>query len=485
MSIDPYACAGIDVASNSMQFSTPEVPAAPVAQRLPYVRISSETRGVAGLHDVNLLRDRKKFGETFYLDDEEAAARFIDEATDYLLLPGEDRKDLRRQIKECIRSERLEYEKYCDHMLLETMDTARQYPVEWLWPGCIAANKVTILVGDPGVGKTLVALDIAARVSTGRPWPGEPPTTYHREPGNVLLLSELDDLDDTLRPRLEALDADMKRIIVLREFVRRANGNSDVVSFSVGGNLKMLQQAIDRVRNCRLVIIDPLSAYVDSQCTRRDLNAVLQDLLKLAVDNDLAVLVVSHFSRGHLLFHGGSHANSRFCASARTVWQIVGDANYRQRRVMLPIKNNVGSDWLGQGFRIEMATDRLAPRVVWEDEPFEVKVERSNFKEATPSLPNGYEVRRRAVNEWLRGQLLAGERFTQDVLAEATLAKIGQRSLRRALREVGAITRKASTGMWVWALSDQTSIDSNSNARNQLQESLPKLRPKLVKADQS
>jgi putative DNA primase/helicase len=276
-------------------------------------------------------------------------------------------------------------------MLLETVDTARQYPVEWLWPDRIAANKVTMLVGDPGVGKSLVALDIAARVSTGRPWPGESTATGLREPGGVLLLSELDDLDDTLRPRLEALDADMRRIVLLREFVRVSTGKYEVVSFSIGGQLKMIEQAIERVRDCRLVIIDPISAYVDSQYTRRDLNLLLQELMELAVGNNLAVLVVSHFSRGHSLFHSGSHANSRFCASARSVWKIVGDANYRHRRVMLPIKNNLGSDWLGLGFRIETATDDFAPRVVWEDTPFEVNVDRVTHKPAKlEAQPNSY-----------------------------------------------------------------------------------------------
>src|SRR4029077_12718205 len=44
-------------------------------------------------------------------------------------------------------------------------------PVDWLWPERIPIGKVTLLVGDPGLGKSLVALDIAARVSTGKPWP--------------------------------------------------------------------------------------------------------------------------------------------------------------------------------------------------------------------------------------------------------------------------------------------------------------------------
>jgi hypothetical protein len=257
------------------------------------------------------------------------------------------------------------------------------------------------------------------------------------------------------------------------------------VKFSVGGNLKMLQQAIDRLRNCRLVIIDPLSAHVDGQYTRRTLNSVLQDLVELATHNHLAVLALSHFSGSNSLFHSGSSTNSRFCAGARSVWKIVGDTTHRDRRLILPMKNNLGSDWHGLAFRIESAAGEPAPRVKWEDRPFEVKVDRSNYKEITQSPPNGYEVRRKAVNEWLRGQLLGGERFIQDVLAEAALARIGQRSLRRALRELGTTTRKASTGLWVWALSDTSLSDSNSNSEIQCQQSSSVHRPKLVRVDQS
>jgi putative DNA primase/helicase len=466
MSFDPHSCARIDAASSSLQISTPEVPAAPVAQRLPSVRISSETRGVAGLHHVQLRRDRQDFVQTFYLDDAEAANRFINEATDRLLLPDEDHKDLRRQIKECVRSERLEYERCCDHLLLETMDTARKYPVEWLWPGRIAANKLTMLVGDPGIGKTFVALDIAARVSTGRPWPDESPTTYPRTPGNVLILSELDDFDDTLRPRLEALDADMRRIVLLREFVRTATGHNEVVSFSVGGNLQMLQQAVDRVRDCRLVIIDPLSAYVDSQCTRRDLNAVLQNLVKLAVDNDLAVLVVSHSNRGPSLFHSGSHANSRFCASARLVWKIVSDADNRNRRLMVPVKNNLVSDWLGLGFCIETAADAPASRVVWEDTPFEINVEQVTHEPTKLVALSSRSRQRESACEWLRTQLIEGRRLAQEVLAAAREEQIGEKLLRRALRELGGLTHRGPTGRYVWFLPD--SQRSHSPPENKL-----------------
>ncbi len=43
--------------------------------------------------------------------------------------------------------------------------------VRWLWPGRIPYGKLTLLVGDPRLGKSFMTLDMAARLSTATPWP--------------------------------------------------------------------------------------------------------------------------------------------------------------------------------------------------------------------------------------------------------------------------------------------------------------------------
>ena len=83
--------------------------------------------------------------------------------------------------------------------ILRRMDDVRSAGVRWLWPGKIPAGKLTMLIGDPGLGKSLLALDVAARVSQGDPWPDDPPHTPLRKPADVLLLSAEDDASDTLR----------------------------------------------------------------------------------------------------------------------------------------------------------------------------------------------------------------------------------------------------------------------------------------------
>ncbi|MFH1110133.1 MAG: AAA family ATPase [Planctomycetota bacterium] len=85
--------------------------------------------------------------------------------------------------------------------------------VEWLWQDRIAIGKVTLIAGDPGLGKSVVTLDIAARVSSGVPF--HDTQARPNPPGGVVLLSAEDDVADTIRPRLDAAGADVRRIVII------------------------------------------------------------------------------------------------------------------------------------------------------------------------------------------------------------------------------------------------------------------------------
>ena len=82
-------------------------------------------------------------------------------------------------------------------------------PVSWLWPGHIPLGRITLLVGRPGEGKSFLTTDAAARVTTGTLWPdgGDCPN------GSVILISAEDDPADTIRPRLDAHCADVRRVL--------------------------------------------------------------------------------------------------------------------------------------------------------------------------------------------------------------------------------------------------------------------------------
>src|SRR5436190_1910072 len=84
-------------------------------------------------------------------------------------------------------------------------------PTDWLWPGWLAAGHLHVLDGDPGVGKSMLLGDLAARLSTGRPWPDGAPSPG---PASVILLNAEDDAAGTTRSRLAAAGADMARVLV-------------------------------------------------------------------------------------------------------------------------------------------------------------------------------------------------------------------------------------------------------------------------------
>ncbi|MFQ5463785.1 MAG: AAA family ATPase, partial [Phycisphaerae bacterium] len=94
-------------------------------------------------------------------------------------------------------------------VMLRMVDVSPE-PIHWLWPGKIALGKLSMIVGDPGLGKSFLTLDMAARISTGAPWPDSRETP--NPAGGVILLSAEDDPGDTIRPRLDAAHADVSRI---------------------------------------------------------------------------------------------------------------------------------------------------------------------------------------------------------------------------------------------------------------------------------
>src|SRR5436190_11880851 len=123
--------------------------------------------------------------------------------------------------------------------------TAR--PLAWLWPGRLALGKLALLAGDPGLGKSLVSLDLCARLSTGQPFPDGSPTPERS--GSIVLNSE-DNVDDTLYPRLRAFGADSERVFI----PERGGENEGPLLFPA--DVDLLDESLART-GARLVVIDP------------------------------------------------------------------------------------------------------------------------------------------------------------------------------------------------------------------------------------
>src|SRR6202023_1198737 len=112
--------------------------------------------------------------------------------------------------------------------------------VAWLWPGRLALGKLAIIDGDPGLGKSLVALDLCARLSTGRPLPDG---SSGPEASNTIVLNAEDGEEDTIRPRLQALGADLERVFVPN---RARDESGDLLCFP--SHCDFLDDALTRTR---------------------------------------------------------------------------------------------------------------------------------------------------------------------------------------------------------------------------------------------
>jgi putative DNA primase/helicase len=110
-------------------------------------------------------------------------------------------------------------------------------PIKWLWPGWLARRRLNILAGPPGSGKTTLAGEMAATVSTGGRWPDG----SRAKQGNVVIWSGEDDPEDTLVPRLIASGADVRHV----HFVGNIRDESASRSFDPAKDITELANAIE------------------------------------------------------------------------------------------------------------------------------------------------------------------------------------------------------------------------------------------------
>jgi hypothetical protein len=100
---------------------------------------------------------------------------------------------------------------HTQQMPVTVLSQVKTQQVDWLWQRRIPLGKITILDGDPGMGKSLLAIFIAACVSTGQPMPDGAPGKQ----GKVILIAPEDAAEDTIKPRVEAAGGDPSQVILL------------------------------------------------------------------------------------------------------------------------------------------------------------------------------------------------------------------------------------------------------------------------------
>lgn len=330
-------------------------------------------------------------------------------------------------------------------------------PIRWLWQGRIARGKVSVLAGNPGLGKSQVTVSIAAVVTTGGAWPVD---RTPADPGNVIFLSAEDDPADTIRPRLEAAGADLSRVFILDAVVEsyRADGGEVVRAFNLKADLGRLGVLLAEIGNVALIVIDPITAYLgdaDSHVNAQ-VRALLAPLSDLAAKHGSAVIAVTHLNKS-----GGSDALMRvtgsmaFVAAARAAWLVVKDPSNEDRRLFLPLKNNIGNDQTGLAFEVQSAQFKSAAglietsRVLWETAAVTVT---ANEAMALGGNSDGRSATDEAQS-WLTELLFDGPMRASDAQKEARQAGIADKPLRTARERLHIKPyRQGFSGGWWWRL---------------------------------
>jgi putative DNA primase/helicase len=320
--------------------------------------------------------------------------------------------------------------------------------IQYVWPGRLARGRLNLLIGDPGLGKSFVALDIAARVSRGLDWPdgGVAPV------GDVLVLSAEDNAADTIRPRADALGADVARIHVLSAVHTEGTATDQDRPFSLVTDLPQLEAGIVAT-GAIVAVVDPVSAYlgmtVDSYKDAH-VRAVLGPLAALAERQHIAVLGVMHLSKA-----GDKRAIYRalgsvaFVAAARLVFAVAEHPEDKEQRVLVPVKTNICAP---APILAYMLTDG---NLSWSREP----PPNLTADELLAAKAFGRHPRQDAV-EWLRQVLASGQVKVKVLEQEAKGAGYAWRTVERAKAQAGVDTVRiggiGSEGEWYWMLRSKT-----------------------------
>ena len=282
--------------------------------------------------------------------------------------------------------------------------------IEWLWYPFIPYGKLTIIQGDPGDGKTTLVLNLAAKLSKGI---GLDEDMQVSEPMNIIYQTAEDGLADTVKPRLEAADADCEKIMVIDESEK-----------SLSMVDERLEQAIIQT-NARLLILD-----------------MTKKLGLLAEKYKCAIILIGHMNKaaGNKAAYRGM-GSIDFFAVARSVLLVGRIEGQENTRAVVQIKNNLAAFGHSKAFELtEEGFHWLGDYEITADELLGGVTPKANKKERAKQLI--YELAE--TNNVVK---------SEDIVNLAEEKGISKRTLENAKKELG-IKGKRIGESWYWKLDE-------------------------------
>ena len=341
--------------------------------------------------------------------------------------------------------------------------------IKWLWPDRVPLGKITLYAGNPDNGKSLAAMDLAARVTQGLPFPDAKNPV---KPSDVMMLLGEDDLEDTAVPRLMSAGADLAKI-------HFPKGMSRPVSSAIPSDpevrldfdLPAIDTYLEAHPEIRLIIIDPISNYLGdvNMVAEQEVRTILIPLKRIAEQREIAVVIVMHLNKKNELDAisrvGGAMA---FIGVARSSWMFIRDSASEEGEAkdsfsMARIKGNLtaaGGGGIAYSVKahpimIPGEGEVFIPYVIWGEKTSQSADEVLEAKRGGKpgaGRPEGTSPKMQEAMAWLQDALQDGGVASKKLFKDALDgAGIKADTLRAAGKALGIKPAKLADG-WFWEL---------------------------------
>lgn len=347
---------------------------------------------------------------------------------------------------ESIASGREDFDEVVSSKSFKRLSEVEERSVTWLWTDRLPINFLSMFSGDPGQGKSTLALYLAACVSSGRALPGE---MSRRTPARVLIFSCEDTPEEVIKPRIASMGiANFDNIAVF----------PDPLSLDSLGQLRIIQMVEDFRPS--LVIIDPLIAYLPNGCDMNKANEVrrtMATLSKLAREKEIAVLCIRHLnkssSNGQKAIYAGQ-GSVDFTAAVRSEFIVGPSPISPDERVLVHVKANLARKAKTQVFGLKSGrVEWIGDSELTENDVLGGPVRQQSCRIASDDPRSQKQIARKALIEFLKDKDRPAKQcfsYLQDNFS------ISGKTVNRVVEE-GLVHRYKSgapggDGPWLWQL---------------------------------